>query len=103
MFNKSVVVLCSLFTFYFTNVAEAASNFNIGAIAGVGILSNSGGSPFTYGVETDYHFDPSWSVGLLFNALTPNSVSVAGTSYTVGLSNLDLAFKYIVDQWSFGV
>ncbi len=86
-----------------SNTAQAASNFNIGALGGIGILSNSGGSPFTYGLETDYKFDPSWSVGLLFNALTPNSVSVAGTSYTVGLSNLDLAIKYIMDQWSFGV
>ncbi len=83
--------------------AQAASNFEIGALAGIGILNNSGGSPFTYGLETDYKFDPSWSVGLQFNALTPNSISVAGTSYTLGLSNLDLALKYFLDQFSIGI
>jgi hypothetical protein len=29
-----------------------ASNFEIGALGGVGILNNGGGSPVTYGLET---------------------------------------------------
>jgi hypothetical protein len=85
------------------STSASAYNFDVGLLAGVGILNNGGGSPFTYGIEADYLIDPSWSVGLLFNALTPNSASLAGTSYSLGLSNLELAIKYIIDGWNVGI
>jgi hypothetical protein len=100
-----VTILCTLFTFLFINVVHADEK-HIGEIAllgGIARLNNGGGSQFIYGVEGDYFFDPNWSIGILSDTVNPNSVSVAGVSYSQSLSNLDFAVKFTWNQLTLGI
>ncbi len=59
-----------------------ANNFYARALVGVGIVNNSGGSNFTYGLGAGYKFMPQWSAGLdyTYNTFTVPSPLTANLS-----------------------
>lgn len=85
-----------------TGKAETSSLWSVGLLGGVTSLNNGGGSSFGYGALADYMVHTNWSLGLQYNATSP-SIATLGTSYTVTLSNIDLAIKYNCEMWKFGI
>jgi hypothetical protein len=101
---KKIALVAPVFAILmsFCGVRANASGLDVAALAGVGILNNNGGSPFAYGVEVDYQLEPSWSIGLEFTTLNPNSTTIGGSSYSLGVTNLDFSIKYLVGSFNIG-
>ncbi len=69
----------------------------VGALLGIGMVNNSGGTNFTYGLGGGYKFMPDWSVGADF---TYNSFTVP-SPLTANLSLILANIKYYFGSGGF--
>jgi hypothetical protein len=92
--RKVVIGILATSCLSFAAQSEAAetstANAYVSALLGVGLVNNSGGSNFTYGVGVGYKLNPSYSLGLDYTYNTFSVPSPLSASLSLILAN----FKY---------